>query len=175
MSFPLGKNIPLLTFRILEYSYSFLNLTQKKFKLKKKNWKRKKENCVEFIRSKVWDKENLQQQDAIILINETARTETKLGYQAQLGLSPVLTYSIELLIFLRQLLTHKQRRQPQCSPPPSTRPLSLASIISRMWNVPHRLMDFNTWSPVGGTILGHRNLQKVEPSCRKWVTRGGGT
>lgn len=42
MSFPLGKNIPLLTFRILEYSYSFLNLTQKKFKLKKKTERERK-------------------------------------------------------------------------------------------------------------------------------------
>lgn len=45
MSFPLGKNIHLLTFRILEYSYSFLNLTKKKIKLKKELKEKERKLC----------------------------------------------------------------------------------------------------------------------------------
>lgn len=60
MSFPLGKNIGLFIFRILEYSYSCLNLTPKKIKLKKKKRTGKKENGVDIIVSKIQVKENLQ-------------------------------------------------------------------------------------------------------------------
>lgn len=57
MSFPLGKNIGLLIFRILEYSYSYLNLSPPK-----KNWKKKlekKENSVDITEGKIQVKENL--------------------------------------------------------------------------------------------------------------------
>lgn len=54
MSFPLGKNIGLLIFRILEYSYSCLAPPQKN-KLKKKTLE-KKENITE---GKMQVKENL--------------------------------------------------------------------------------------------------------------------
>lgn len=46
MSFPLGKNIDLFIFRILEYSYSCLNLAPKKIKLKKRTGKRKEKKMV---------------------------------------------------------------------------------------------------------------------------------
>lgn len=46
MSFPLGKNNGLFIFRILEYSYSCLNLAPKKIKLKKRTGKRKEKKMV---------------------------------------------------------------------------------------------------------------------------------
>lgn len=51
--------------------------------------------------------------------------------------------------------------------------IDFSLLMVWMWNLPHRLLCWNTWSLQTGTVpMACRSLGEAEPNWRKWVLRG---